>query len=74
MSGDAHTGHTIESIQVQNPFVQTAILWLHPENGQAMFAVSQALPSLGMDEGQGGNGAGGVSQNQTGVPKGWPPH
>jgi hypothetical protein len=39
-----------------------------------MFGVLQAPPWLGMTEGQGAAVGGGVSQNHTGVPRGWPLH
>ena len=70
VSGDAHTGHIVEYVHFQRPSVQTAIVWSHADEGQATFAVSQALPWLGMKEGQGEKVVGGVSQNHTGVPKG----
>jgi hypothetical protein len=70
VSGDAHTGQFVEYVHFHRPFVHTAIVWLHAEEGQAMFGVSQAPPWFGMTEGQGGTVAGGVSQNHTGVPRG----
>jgi hypothetical protein len=39
-----------------------------------MFGVLHALPWLGITAGQGAAVGGGLSQNQTGVPRGWPPH
>jgi hypothetical protein len=74
VSGDAHTGHTVEVTHCHLPFVHWAICWLQAEPGHDMPGVSQALPSFGMNEGQGADGVGGVSQNQTGVPIGLPWH